>query len=194
MSVEGAAMMLRRLYAATMLGMLCACGSPTSGITFRAPSTFHSQVSIGPFARIWANAHKSALVLVQLPTAVPLHELVQNADVRDGDVRSKRRILICGHQAAIEADVLGTTGNTFSLGADQSPSQRAPGTIDVKTAKGNITVGVGNRTNAATARSDIEIVGTDLGDRAYLAMYVRPVGSKADGAAVAAIHNLCKRP
>ncbi len=156
----------RIVLAAAALVALAACGSVTDSVTFKAPAGFAPKASLGPFMQVWTTADKhSALVLVQMPTAMKLDDMIRKSNVRDAQVRVKRKITICGSQPAIYAEMTGTTG-----------------IADVGAEKGSV-----------NPRGDVDFLGTNVNGHTYMAMYVRELKGAPDPAALAAIHDICAR-
>jgi hypothetical protein len=162
---------MRRAYVVAVIcaAAISACGSASDSVTFQAPPSYESRASIGPFVQVWETPNRrSAMILMQLPTQVDLDRVIQESNVKDADVRVNKMITICGKQRAVYAEMTGTTG-------------------------GAVNVGVGNAPGSKESRSDVDFLGTNVGGRTYLAMYVRPIGTPTDPAAEAAIHNVCPK-
>ncbi len=142
---------------------LAACGSATDAVTFKAPATYQSAASIGPFMQVWTTADKhDALILMKLPTQVSLDQMLAQSSVKNATVHLQRQLTICGSQPAVYAEMTGVAGMVGN-----SSSGKEPG--------------------------DVDFIGTNVSGHTYMAMYVRDHGTPVDPAAVAAIHDVCPK-
>jgi hypothetical protein len=107
------------------------------------------------------------VILVQLPAQVDLDRMLAESTVKDAAARVKRKIRICGNQPAVFAQMTGATGGTVNLGIGSAPGSKE-------------------------ARSDVHFLGTNVGGKTYLAMYVRPIGAAVDPAAESAIRDVAQ--
>lgn len=141
--------------------LLAGCGSPTQGITFHAPAGYVSAVSFGPFMQAWSGPRHQTLLLMVLPRQISLNETLANSTLQDVDVKTKKRIAICGDQPAIYASMVGTPSHGGTPGAGHERLDR------------------------------IEFVATNLSGKTYMAMYLRPIAAAADPLVHDAILHIC---
>ncbi|HUA08191.1 MAG TPA: hypothetical protein VMA98_02885 [Candidatus Acidoferrales bacterium] len=143
---------------------LAGCGSATDAVTFKAPPNYTASVSVGPFMQLWRGPQDNALMLMALPTKTDLKNLSAESNVKDAQVLEASSTHICGNQPAYYFSV---------VGEHEEPGSGSSGSTQEK--------------------RQIDMIATYAGSKTYLAMYIRPVGSPADPAAEAAIHNICPR-
>jgi hypothetical protein len=154
----------RRWFAGLVsLAALAGCGSATDAVTFKAPAGFTSAFSVGPFMQLWTGPQDSALMLMALPKKVDLNQAINSSSVRDAQIEKQAAVKICGNQPALYISMIGTSHTTIG-----SP---AP----------------------AAHKSQIDMIATEVNDKTYMAMYMRPVGAPADAAAETAIHDVCPK-
>ena len=154
----------RWLVVCALAALLADCGSATDSISFKAPANYTVAASVGPFMQMWKGPAQSALILMALPTKIDLDKAVTTADIKGAQVEKESTIRICGNQSAIYVSVIGEH-ETFG--------SSAPGGTEQK--------------------RQIDFLATNVNDKTYMAMYIRPVGTPADGGAEAAIHNVCTK-
>lgn len=154
----------RWLVVCAFAATLAGCGSATDSITFKAPVNYTVAASVGPFMQMWRGPQQSALMLMALPTKIDLDKAVTTADIKGASVEKESKIQICGNQPAIYVSMIGERETFVSA---------APG--------------------GAQQKRQIDFLATNVNDKTYMTMYIRPVGTPADPSAESAIHDVCSK-
>ena len=154
----------RWLVVCALAAMLAGCGSASDSISFKAPANYAVAASVGPFMQMWKGPQHSALMLMALPTKIDLENAVNSADIKGAKIEKESTIAICGNQPAIYVSLIGER---------EAFGSAAPG--------------------GEAEKRQIDFLATNVNDKTYMAMYIRPVGTPADSGAEGAIHNICSK-
>ncbi|MGA7572321.1 MAG: hypothetical protein WBG27_01390 [Candidatus Aquilonibacter sp.] len=152
----------RWLVVCVLTAVLAGCGSATDSITFKPPANYTVAASVGPFMQMWKGPQQSALMLMALPTKIDLAKAVSSSDIKGAQIEKESTIAICGDQPAYYVSMIGDREEFGSAGPAGAAEKR-----------------------------QIDFLATNVNDKTYMAMYIRPVGTPADAGAEAAIHNVC---
>lgn len=154
----------RWLVVCVLTAVLAGCGSATDSITFKPPANYTVAASVGPFMQMWKGPQQSALMLMALPTKIDLAKAVSSSDIKGAEIEKESTIAICGNQPAIYVSMIGER-EAFGSAAPSGAAQKR----------------------------QIDFLATNVNDKTYMAMYIRPVGTPSDPAAEGAIHNICTK-
>lgn len=155
--------------------LLAACGNATEGMTFKVPAGYQSKINMFGM-EMWtsgASAHPSMIMLVTIPKKFDPSNAsdfnfnnVSNSSVKNTKFTSRRRITMCGHQAAFSAKAVGTRSGL------SSPAPQASG-------------------DKTKSDENLDMIVTGWGGKTYMAMYAYPQGTSAYPAAEATLLTLC---
>jgi hypothetical protein len=155
-----------RTIAGALLTILAfsACGSATDAVTFKVPSGFKPDVSVGPFAQTWSGPNHSVMMFMAIPTKIDLTKRIENSPVSNAKVERDEPVTICGNQPARLGEM---------TGADVQVGSPAP--------------------SGGDQQQQIDFIATSVNGKTYMALYVRPQHLPADPAAEAALRNICPK-